>query len=68
MFHDGGFELHSPSALIDLKAGRATGDERVEGHGPSGAIDADGFRVLDGGARILFGGHARLTLRPDAPR
>ncbi len=68
LFHDTGFEMHTPSALVDLKNGTAAGDQPVQGHGPSGALNSAGFRIYDGGKRILFTGKARLILRPDANR
>jgi lipopolysaccharide export system protein LptC len=67
LFHDQGFEMHSASAQLDLKRGTAEGDERVDGHGPTGTISAAGFRVLDNGARVFFTGPAKLVLRPDGP-
>jgi lipopolysaccharide export system protein LptC len=66
VFHDGGFEIHSPSATIDLKRGVAEGHEHVEGQGPSGTLTATGFRVLDSGARVLFSGPAKIVLRGEA--
>ena len=66
VFHDAGFEIHSPTAKIDVKLGTAEGDERVDGHGPAGTIAAAGFRVLDNGTRVIFNGPAKLTLRPQA--
>ncbi len=68
LFHDTGFEMHTASATVDLKNGTAQGDAPVEGHGPSGALNATGFRIYDGGARILFTGKARLVLTPEAGR
>jgi lipopolysaccharide export system protein LptC len=68
LFHDTGFEMHTPSATVDLKNGTAAGDAPVEGHGPSGALNASGFRIFDGGKRILFTGKARLVLTPEAER
>ena len=65
LFHDQGFEMHSPSARLDLKSGTAEGDEKVEGHGPKGTISAEGFRVQDNGARVFFTGPARLVLLPE---
>jgi lipopolysaccharide export system protein LptC len=57
--------MHSSSARLDLKVGTAEGDEKVEGHGPTGTISAEGFRVLDNGARVFFTGPAKLVLRPE---
>ena len=66
VFHDDGYEFHSESARIDLSAGTATGEEAVAGQGPLGNIEAEGFRILDRGARILFTGKARLVLYTEA--
>ena len=71
LFHDQGFELHSPTATIDLRTGAAAGDDPVQGQGPSGSLNAEGFRLSEGGGRILFTGKARLVLLPQesgAPR
>jgi lipopolysaccharide export system protein LptC len=64
IFHDAGFEMHSENATIDLKSGVAEGKNKVEGHGPTGALTANGFRVMDSGARVLFTGPAKMVLRP----
>jgi lipopolysaccharide export system protein LptC len=66
VYHDAGFEIHSPTAMVDMKRGIAEGNDRVEGQGPSGTIVAAGFRVLEAGGRVLFTGPAKLVLRPDA--
>ena len=65
-YHDRGIELHSDSALIDLKAGRASGDDPVTGHGFFGKIEAEGFEMDESGARILFTGRSRLLIYPGA--
>lgn len=66
LFHDKGFELQTNSARIDFEAGTASGDEAVRGFGAAGSIQAEGFRVLDRGERILFTGRSQLTLMPEA--
>lgn len=66
IFHDSGYEFRSESALIDLKAGTAAGRESIAGQGPMGDIEAEGFQILDRGARILFTGKARLVMYPAA--
>jgi lipopolysaccharide export system protein LptC len=63
LFHDNGMNFRTESAAIDLATGTAEGDEQVEGHGPSGEIVAQGFRILDEGAVVVFKGSARLLLR-----
>jgi lipopolysaccharide export system protein LptC len=64
LFHDGGYEFHTASAHIDLKAGTAHGDVPVEGQGPFGHIASEGFRVLERGKTVVFTGRARLVTHP----
>ncbi len=66
LFHDGGFELRTEAARIDLGDGVAEGAQQVEGQGGAGFIEAEGFRVLNRGARILFTGRTHLIIMPDA--
>ena len=62
LFHDSGYEFVTSSASFDVANDNAHGDEPVHGQGPFGMIDSQGFRVLDGGERIVFSGKARLTI------
>src|ERR1700722_17969174 len=64
LFQDKGNEFHSDSAHIDMAQGTAEGHDPVTGQGPFGNIQAEGFRILDRGATILFTGHTYLVLRP----
>lgn len=64
LYHDRGFEMHTERARLDLAAGTASGDAPVSGQGPAGELQADGFRLSDGGKRIVFGGKARLVIIP----
>ena len=64
LFHDRGFELRTQAAQVDLEAGVARGSEDVEGQGPFGNLEAEGFEVLDRGARVLFTGKSRAVLYP----
>ncbi len=66
LFHDQGFELQTSAARVDLGEATAEGQEPVKGHGTSGSITAEGFRVLDRGQRIIFTGRSHLTLMPEA--
>ncbi len=66
LFHDRGFELRSESARVYLNQGMAEGSQPVEGQSSIGTIQAEGFRVLDRGARILFLGRSHLTIKPEA--
>ncbi|MFQ6018328.1 MAG: LPS export ABC transporter periplasmic protein LptC [Kiloniellaceae bacterium] len=66
LFHDQGFEMRTEAARIDLDKGTANGAQAVEGQGAFGFINAEGFRVLDRGARIFFTGATRLIVLPNA--
>lgn len=66
LFHDRGFQFETPAIEVDLKAGTARSDAAVQGHGPEGQIDAQGFRILDRGGRIIFTGKSHLTIRENA--
>ena len=61
---DQDYEVHTTKARIDLKARTAAGDAAVEGRGPQGEIQAEGFEILDGGARIIFHGRSRAFFQP----
>lgn len=61
--HQNGTRFVTQSARVNAATGQAEGDKPVEGHGPSGDIKSEGFRVLDKGDKILFTGHADLLLR-----
>ncbi|WP_282605904.1 LPS export ABC transporter periplasmic protein LptC [Pelagibius sp. Alg239-R121] len=66
LFHDQGFEIRTEAATIDLKTKDAQGDSPVEGHGPAGRLNAEGFRITQEGARITFTGKSRLIVYPEA--
>ncbi len=66
LFHDQGFELRTEAARVDLVKGRAVGALPVQGQGGAGLIQAEGFRVLDRGARIIFTGKAHMIVNPEA--
>jgi lipopolysaccharide export system protein LptC len=62
LFHDSGYEFTTSAARFDVVNDNASGDEPVHGQGPFGEIDAEGFRIIDGGDRIVFTGKARMTI------
>jgi lipopolysaccharide export system protein LptC len=66
LFADRGDEFHSDRARVDLAHSTAEGQEHVSGQGPFGHVEADGFRVLDRGATIIFTGKTNLYLEPNA--
>jgi len=61
---DQDYEFHTTHARINLEERTAAGDAPVDGRGPQGEIHAQGFDILDGGARVVFRGHARALLQP----
>jgi lipopolysaccharide export system protein LptC len=65
LFHDQGFELRTEAARLDLAKGVAEGNQPVQGQGSVGFIEAEGFRVLDRGARIIFTGKAHMIINPE---
>jgi lipopolysaccharide export system protein LptC len=68
MFHDAGYEFETTTAFVDLGQGAAFGFEPIDGQGPFGTIEAEGFQVFDEGERVIFTGNATLVLRPQAKR
>lgn len=64
-FHDRGFELRTSEAEIDFVKNVATSDKPVEGQGPSGYIEAEGFVFQQAGGILLFTGKSHLTVLPE---
>lgn len=62
LFHDSGYEFHTTSAIFDLMAGDAIGQEQVTGQGPFGQLTAEGFRIHNQGERIELVGQARIVV------
>jgi lipopolysaccharide export system protein LptC len=62
LFHDSGYEFFTSAAQFDVTRDAASGDEPVRGQGPFGTLASEGFRILDGGDRVIFTGKARLTI------
>ena len=65
VYAERGDEFHTDSARLDLVHDTAQGDEHMTGQGPFGHVKADGFRILDHGATIVFTGRADLYLEPN---
>ena len=66
LFHDKGFELRTEAARVLLDEGMAEGAQPVQGQSHFGTIQAEGFRVLDRGARIFFLGRSKMVFEPEA--
>lgn len=62
VYHEGGYELHTTSARVDLAQGAAAGDDPVSGQGPFGRIEGQGFSLSDRGKTIIFTGKSKLVL------
>ena len=62
VFHNAGHELRTPKALFDFDLNLASGDEKVEGQGPLGTLESEGFRIFEGGDRIMFTGKTRMLV------
>jgi lipopolysaccharide export system protein LptC len=67
LIHENGTRFVTQRAHADLSANTAEGNDPVVGHGPSGDIAAQGFRILDKGDTIVFTGHTELLLKGPQP-
>jgi lipopolysaccharide export system protein LptC len=65
--HQNGTRFVTQRAHADLPNSTAEGHVPIEGHGPSGDIWGQGFRVLDKGDTIIFTGRSRAILRSTKP-
>ncbi len=66
LFHDSGYEFRTESVDIELTKGTVTGSVLIEGQGPFGKLQAQGFRLVDKGKTIYFTGKSKLTIYPGA--
>jgi lipopolysaccharide export system protein LptC len=62
VFHDLGYEFRTESATLDLMGGSAYGFDPVEGQGPFGFVEAEGFEMIDRGARVRLTGKSRVVI------
>ena len=63
LVHQDGTRFVTQRAHLDVSDNTAEGHEPVEGHGPSGDIIGEGFRILSKGDTIIFTGQSSLVLR-----
>jgi lipopolysaccharide export system protein LptC len=63
MTHQNGTRFVTPRAHADFSTNTAEGHNPIEGHGPSGDIWGQGFRVLDKGDTIIFTGRSHAVLK-----
>ena len=64
LFQDGGYEVHTEVAEIDIGRGNAQGNRPVQGQGPGMQIEGQGFQLFDRGKRVLVTGPSRLVILP----
>ena len=62
MFYEGGYEMQTSKAFIDISAGTAYGEDPVTGQGPLGTLKAKGFEVSGRGEVIRFKGSVKLKI------
>jgi lipopolysaccharide export system protein LptC len=67
LVHENGTRFVTNTAHVDVAADSVAGNDPVTGHGPSGDITAQGFRVLDRGNTIVFTGNSNLSLKGTKP-
>jgi lipopolysaccharide export system protein LptC len=67
LVHEDGTRFVTTTAHVDVAADTAVGNDPVTGHGPSGDIAAQGFRVVDQGNTIVFTGRSDLLLKGTKP-
>jgi lipopolysaccharide export system protein LptC len=65
--HQNGTRLVTSRAHANVADDTAEGHRPIEGHGPSGDIWGQGFRVLDRGDTIIFTGQSHAILRGTKP-
>lgn len=65
--HQNGTRFVTQRAHANLANSTAEGHDPIEGHGPSGDVWGQGFRLLDKGNTIIFTGHSRAILKPMKP-
>ena len=63
LFADGGYEFRTEHAQVDIQKGTAYGDAHVEGQGPPGTLEADGFSISDNHQHVIhFNGSVKMVL------
>lgn len=61
--HENGTRFVTNTARLDNAHNAAQGDDPVEGHGPSGDIKSQGFRIYDKGDTVIFTGKSDAILK-----
>jgi lipopolysaccharide export system protein LptC len=61
--HENGTVIVTSAARLDAANNAAQGNQPVEGHGPSGDINAQGFEVIDKGDIVKFIGATNMWIK-----
>jgi lipopolysaccharide export system protein LptC len=67
MTHQNGTRFVTRRAHADFSDNTAEGHDPIEGHGPSGDVWGQGFRIRDRGDTIIFTGRSHLVLKAIKP-
>ena len=67
LVHENGTRFVTQRAHLNLSDNSAEGHDPIEGHGPSGDITGQGFRILSNGETILFTGQSHLLFKGTKP-
>jgi lipopolysaccharide export system protein LptC len=67
LIHENGTRFVTQHAHLNLSDDSAEGHDPVEGHGPSGDVTGQGFRVLSKGETIIFTGESHLLFKGTKP-
>lgn len=62
VFHDNGMMFRTEQARVRVEDGSASGERPTRAQGPFGTIHAEGFRMTERGAVIIFTGRAHAVL------
>jgi len=68
LVHQDGTRFTTQRAHLNLTDDTAEGHEPVEGHGPSGDVAGQGFRILPKGETIIVSGKSNLLLKGTRPK
>jgi len=67
LVHENGTRFVTQRAHLNLSDNSADGHDPIEGHGPSGDITGQGFRILSKGEIIVFTGQSHLLFKGTKP-
>lgn len=66
--HSQGYAFQTAEAWINCNEGSAFSNTPIRGNGPTGAIEAKGFRLTEQGAKVSFIGGAQLLIMSEGDK